>query len=155
MKRLFLVLGLISVIHVSSGFNTTAKLLNPKKEVSDTYSADLLSHVTPAFTQVEGNLFLAIKTESKLEVEDGDVVEFVFNKRKRIISFHVNEVNQDLIKTGDASLFVMVHSDLALTLKSHRLKRINIRHNDEVYSLPVDTFWVPHQYLTSLNPIFN
>jgi len=150
MKRLFILLGVIAVIHVLAGFNTSVKLVNPKKEVSDTYSADLLSLVTPEFTQVEGNLFLAIKTEGKLEVEDGDVVEFVFNKRKRIISFHVNEINQDLINTGDASLFVMVHSDLALTLKSHRLKRINIKHNEEVFSLPVDTFWVPHQYLTSL-----
>ena len=150
MKRLFILLGLIGVIHVSSGFNTTTKLLNPKKDVSDTYSADLLSNVTPAFTQVEGNLFLAIKTEGQIEVEDGDVVEFVFNKRTRIISFHVNEINQDLINTGDASLFVMVHNDLALTLKSNRLKRINIKHNDEIITIPVDRFWVPHQYLSSL-----
>jgi hypothetical protein len=150
MKRLFIILGLIGVIQVSSGFKTAAKLPNPKKEVSDSYSGDLLSQVTPVFTQVDGNLFLAIKTEDQINVEDGDVVEFVFNKRKRIISFHVNEINQELINTEDASLFVMVHNDLALTLKSNRLKQITITHNNEVYSLPVNKFWIPHQYLTSL-----
>ena len=150
MKRLFILLGFIGVIHVSAGFNTSAKLLNPKKEVNATYSADLLSLITPSFTQVDGNMFLAIKTEGQVEIEDGDVVEFIFNKRTRIISFHVNDINQDLINTGNASLFVMVHNELALSLKSQRLKRINIKHNDEVISIQVDKFWIPHQYMTSL-----
>ena len=150
MKRLFILLGFIGVIHVLAGFNTSVKLVNPKKGVNDTYGADLLSLVTPAFTQVDGNMFLAINTEGQVEIEDGDVVEFIFNKRTRIISFHVNDINQDLINTGNASLFVMVHNELALSLKSQRLKRINIRHNDEVISIQVDKFWIPHQYMTSL-----
>ena len=150
MKRLFILLGLIGVIHVLAGFNTSAKLINPKKEVNDAYSVDLLSRITPAFTQVDGNMFLAINTEGQIEIEDGEVVEFVFNKRIRIISFHVNDINQDFIDTGNASLFVMVHNDLALSLKSHRLKRIIIKHDNKVYSIAVDKFWAPHQYLTSL-----
>jgi hypothetical protein len=150
MKRLFILLGLIGVIHVLAGFNTSAKLINPKKEVNDVYSVELLSGITPAFTQVDGNMFLAINTDAQIEIEEGDVVEFVFNKRTRIISFHVNDINQDLINTGNASLFVMVHDDLALSLKSHRLKRINITHENKVYSIAVDKFWMPHQYMTSL-----
>jgi hypothetical protein len=150
MKRLFILLGFIGVIHVLAGFNTSVKPHNPKKEVNDAYSADLLSLITPSFTQVDGNMFLAIKTEGQVEIEDGDVVEFIFNKRTRIISFHVNDINQDLINTGNASLFVMVHNELALSLKSQRLKRINIKHNDEIISIQVDKFWIPHQYMTSL-----
>jgi hypothetical protein len=150
MKRLFILLGLIGVINVLAGFNTSVNPHNPKKEVNDAYSEELLSLITPSFTQLDGNMFLAIDTEGQVEIEDGDVVEFIFNKRTRIISFHVNDINQDLIKTGNASLFVMVHDELALSLKSRRLKRINIKHNDEVISIQVDQFWIPHQYMTSL-----
>ena len=150
MKRLFILLGFIGVIHVIAGFNTSVKLINSKKGANHTYSADLLSLVTPAFTQVDGNMFLAINTEGSIYIEDGDIVEFVFNKRTMIISFHVNDINQDLINSGNASLFVMVHNELALSLKSQRLKRINIKHNDDVYSLPIDKFWIPHQNMTSL-----
>lgn len=150
MKRLFILLGLIGVINVLAGFKTSVLPHNPKKEVNDAYSVEILSLVTPSFTQLDGNMFLAINIEDKVEIEDGDVVEFIFNKRTRIISFHVNDINQDLINTGNASLFVMVHNELALSLKSQRLKRIKIKHNDEVISIQVDKFWIPHQYMTSL-----
>lgn len=150
MKRLFILLGLIGLIHVSAGFNTSAKLVYPKKELNDAYSADLRSFIKPLFTQIDGNMFLAINTDAQIEIEDGDVVEFVFNKRPRIISFHVNDINQDFIDTGNASLLVMVHNELVLSLKSQRLKRIIIRHKNVTYSLPVDAFWMPHQYMTSL-----
>lgn len=150
MKRLFILLGLIGVIHVSAGFNTSAKLGYPKKELKDAYSADLRSFIKPSFTQIDGSMFLAINTDAQIEIEDGDVVEFTFNNRTRIISFHVNDINQDFIDTGNASLLVMVHNELVLSLKSHRLKRIIIRHKNVTYSLPVDAFWMPHQYMTSL-----
>jgi len=150
MKKLFILLGLIGVIHVSAGFNSSAKLLRTKKEINETYSIGLLSLMTPSFTQLDGNLFLAIKTEGSIEVEDGDVIEFIFGRKTRLISFHVNEINQDLINTGNANLFVMVHNDLALALKKHRLKNINVKHDGEVYSYEVNKFWTPDQYMTSL-----
>jgi hypothetical protein len=150
MKRLFILLGLIGVIHVSAGFNSSANLLRTKKEINDTYSVGLLTPITPSFTQLNGNLFLAIKTASPIEVEDGDVVEFIFGRKTSLISFHVNESNQEIINTGNASLFVMVHNDLAIALKKHRLKHINVRHNSELYSYEVNKFWAPDQYMTSL-----
>ena len=150
MKRLFILLGLIGVIHVSVGFNSSAKLLSTKKEINDTYSIGLLSLMTPSFTQLDGNLFLAIKTTGPIEVEDGDVIEFIFGKKNRLISFHVNEINQDLINTGNADLFVMIHNDLALALKSHRLKHINVMHNGDTYSSEVNKFWAPDQFMANL-----
>lgn len=150
MKRLFILLGLIGVIHVSAGFNSSANLLRTKKEINETYSIGLLSIMTPTFTQLDGNLFLAIRTEGPIEVEDGDVIEFIFGRKTRLVSFHVNEINQDLINTGNANLFVMVHNDLALALKKHRLKHINVKHNGEVYSYEVNKFWAPDQYMASL-----
>ena len=150
MKRLFILLGLIGVIHVSAGFNSSANLLRTKKEINETYSIGLLSIMTPTFTQLDGNLFLTIRTEGPIEVEDGDVIEFIFGRKTRLVSFHVNEINQDLINTGNANLFVMVHNDLALALKKHRLKHINVKHNGEVYSYEVNKFWAPDQYMASL-----
>ena len=150
MKRLFILLGLIGVIHVSVGFNSSAKLLSTKKEINDTYSVGLLSLMTPSFTQLDGNLFLAIKTTGPIEVEDGDVIEFIFGKKTKLISFHVNEINQDLIDTGNANIFVMVHHDLALMLKSNRLKQIKVSHNGEVHSFVVNKFWAPDQNMASL-----
>ena len=149
MKRLFILLGIIGVIHVTAGSGTAVKLVNPKKEINNNYSVGLLSLVTPLYTHLEGNLFLAIKTAGQLEVEDGDVVEFIFDKNTSHVSFHVNEINQDLINTGDASLFVMVHNDLALSLRAHRLRQINVKHDDDIYSLIVNKFWTPDQYMTS------
>ena len=150
MKRLFILLGLIGVIHVLSSFNYKATLLNTKKEINDIYSVGLMSSMTPAFTELDGNLFLAIKTEGHIKVEDGDVIEFIFGKKTKLISFHVNEINQDLIDTGNANIFVMVHHDLALMLKSNRLKQIKVSHNGEVQSFVVNKFWAPDQNMASL-----
>ena len=109
-----------------------------------------MSSMTPAFTELDGNLFLAIKTEGYIKVEDGDVIEFIFGKKTKLISFHVNEINQDLIDTGNANIFVMVHHDLALMLKSNRLKQIKVSHNGEVHSFMVNKFWAPDQNMASL-----
>ena len=133
------------MIHVSNGLDTPAKAT-----ASVLASGDATGEITPLFTQLEGNLFLAIKTTANLDVEDGDVVEFIFDKKNSLVSFHVNEINQDLIDTGNANLFVMIHSELALKLKSHRLQEIKISHNNEVYTLKVDNFWAPDQYMASL-----
>ena len=145
-----MLLGFIGVIHVTTGINSSAKLISPKKDLNDIYNASLLSPVTPSYTQLKGNLFLAIETENAIKVEDGDVIEFVFSKHSNVSSFHVNEINQDLIDTRKASLFVMVHNDLALALRSHRLIEVNVHHNDEVSTLDVGQFWVPDQHLASL-----
>ena len=150
MKRLFILLGFIGVIHVSAGFNTSVNLINTKKEIFESHSVGMLSMVTPLYTHLDGNLFLAIKTDGQLDVEDGDVVEFIFDKNVSFVSFHVNEINQDLINTGGASLFVMVHNDLAISLRSNRLRQINVKHDDDVYSLEVNEFWTPDQYMTRL-----
>ena len=150
MKRLLVILGLIGVVHISTGLNSSATLLNPKKEINDSRSAELLSPLSPLFTELEGNLFLAIQTIEKIYVEDGDVVEFVFSRKSRLISFHINDINQDLIDKGEAQLFVMVHHDLALKLRSNRLKEINITSNGNTFSIPVNNYWVPDNYLTSL-----
>ncbi|RLD19635.1 MAG: hypothetical protein DRI71_11510 [Bacteroidetes bacterium] len=150
MKRLFILIGLIGVLQVVAGFNTSAKLLNPKKEGGGKYSTSVLSTMTPTFTHLDGNLFLAIATENDISIEDGDVVEFIFEKGSKLISFHVNEINQDLINTGEASLFVMVHNDLALKLRSHRLQKIIVIHHNEEYSIEVNKIWTPDQYMTSL-----
>jgi hypothetical protein len=150
MKRLLIVLGLIGVVHISSGLNSSLTLLNPKKEINDNLNAELLSPLTPAFTEIDGNLFLAIQAEEVLNIEDGDVVEFVFGRKSRLISFHINDINQDLIDKGDAQLFVMVHQELALKLKSSRLKEVNIISNKNPYSIQINEFWVPDNYLTSL-----
>jgi hypothetical protein len=150
MKRLFILIGFVGVINVTAGFNTSAKLLSPKKEAHGTYNIDLLSTMKPSYTYLDGNLFLAIKTNKQLTVEDGDVVEFRFEKSNKLISFHVNEINQNLINTGDANLFVMIHNDLALKLKSHRLKQIIVNHDNEAYKLEVNSFWAPDQFMTNL-----
>jgi hypothetical protein len=150
MKRLFILIGLIGVLQVAAGFNTSAKLLNPKKEGGDYFRSGVLSTITPTFTHLDGNLFLAIATSSDISVEDGDVVEFIFEKGSKLISFHVNEINQDLINKGDASLFVMVHNDLALKLRSHRLQQIIVKHDNEEYSLEVNNIWAPDQHMTNL-----
>jgi hypothetical protein len=150
MKRLLIVLGLIGVVHISSGLNSSLTLLNPKKEINDNLNAELLSPLTPSFTEIDGNLFLAIQAEEVLNIEDGDVVEFVFGRKSRLISFHINDINQDLIDKGDAQLFVMVHQELALKLKSSRLKEVNIISNKNPYTIQINEFWVPDNYLTIL-----
>ncbi len=150
MKKLLMLLGFIGVIHLTTGINSSANLLSPKKESNDMYSAILLSPITPSYTRLKGNLFLAIETEGLIEVVDGDVIEFVFSKHASVRSFHVNEINQDLIDTGKASLFVMVHNDLALALRLHRLVEINILNNKEASTLAVDQFWIPDEHLSNL-----
>ena len=149
MKRIFILIGLVGVINVTAGINTSAKLLSPKKDVHGN-NIDLLSTMKPSYTYLDGNLFLAIKTSKQLTVEDGDVVEFRFEKSNKLISFHVNEINQNLINTGEANIFVMIHNDLALKLKSHRLKQIIVNHDNEVYKLEVNSFWAPDQFMTNL-----
>ena len=150
MKRLLIVLGFIGVVHISSGLNTSLTLLNPKKEINENLSAELLSPLAPAFTEIGGNLFLAIQTEEVLNIEDGAVIEFVFTRNSRLISFHINDINQDLIDKGDAQLFIMVHQELALKLRSNRLKAVNIISNDNQHSIEVNEFWVPDNYLSRL-----
>jgi len=44
----------------------------------------------------------------------------------------------------------MIHNDLALKLKSHRLKQIIVNHDNEVYKLEVNSFWAPDQFMTNL-----
>ena len=150
MKRLLIILGLIGVVHVTIGLNPSTTLLNPKKEISDSRSTGILSPLTPTFTELDGNLFLAIQSDDNIKVADGDVVEFVFGRNSKLISFHINDINQDLIDKGEAQLFVMIHQDLALKLRSNRLRDINVINNGKKYAIPVDNYWVPDSYLTSL-----
>lgn len=150
MKRLLMILGLIGIVHISTGLNSSTTLLDPKKGVNDSINAELLSPLTPSFTELDGNIFLAIQTDTKIDVKDGDVVEFVFGLKSRMVSFHINDANQQLVDTGKAQIFVMVHRDLALKLKSDRLKEIKITNEGNTLSIPVNKFWVPDNYLTSL-----
>ena len=126
MKRLLVILGLIGVIHVSTGLNSSASLINSKKEINDSLNAEILSPLTPLFTELDGNLFLAIQTEEHINVEDGDVVEFIFNRKSKLVSFHINDINQDLIDKGEAQLFVMIHQDLALNEQDIHLDNISL-----------------------------
>jgi hypothetical protein len=146
MKKLFILFGLIGVIHVLSGF----MLLEPEKKDNNSSISGTNKPMKPMFTTLDGNMFLAITTEAPINVDDGDVVEFVFDKRNKFISFHVNDTNQDVIDTGEANLFVMISNELALSLKSHRLQAINVIHDGQVYVLAVDSFWTPDEYLGSL-----
>jgi hypothetical protein len=147
MQRLFILLALIGVTQIISGFNTSATLVNPLTEIDEDTESNVL---TPRFTELDGNLFIAVKTDDNIEVEDGDVVEFVFNKKTKLISFHINDINQNLIDTGEANLFVMVHQDLALKLRSHRLKQINVIHNGKKQTIKINKFWLPDAHLGSL-----
>lgn len=142
MKKLLVILALISVINVTA-FNASARLFNPKKKFNIEYSTKFLAPVTPQFTLLEGNIFLAIKTDEYLEAVDGDIIEFVFKDKTKLISFHINDSNQELIDTGSANLFVMIHQDLALRLRSTRLKEINLHHDNQIINIPVDDFWIP------------
>ncbi len=149
MKKLFVILGFIGVINVAA-LNSSAKLPNPRKNISDDHLTGILSAVTPLFTQLDGNLFLAIQTQEPIEVTDGTAVEFVFDENAKVISFHINDANQNLINTGVANLFVMIHHDLALKLRSTRLKEINVLQGKNVTKIPVDRFWIPSQNLINL-----
>jgi hypothetical protein len=146
MKKLFILFGLIGVIHVVSGF----MVVSPDKDNNDAIILTDSSPMTPLFTTLEGNIFLAITTETPIKVQDGDVVEFVFDKKNKFISFHVNDSNQDIIDTGEANLFVMISNELALSLKSHRLQEVRVINDGQVYVLAVNNFWTPDEFMSSL-----
>jgi len=149
MKKLFVILAFIGVINATA-FNSSARLPNPKKKTVIVDSTDILTPVTAQFTQLDGNLFLAIKVAGQIEAEDGDIIEFIFNNNDKLVSFHINDSNQELIDTGKANLFVMVHHDLALALKSTRLKEINFIQKNQSVLIQVDSFWVPSHNIHNL-----
>ena len=75
--------------------------------------------------------------EEKLRISLPDVVAKVNDQdihnddilrelKKTLKSFHVNDVNQDILDNGDADLLVMVHQDLALALKSNKLIKFTL-----------------------------
>jgi hypothetical protein len=146
MKKLFILFGLIGVIHVASGF----MVVSPDMDDNDSSILVDSSPMKPLFTTLDGNMFLAITSEEQIKVEDGDVVEFVFDKRNKFISFHVNDSNQDVIDTGEANLFVMISNELALSLKSHRLQEVRVINDGHVYVLVVNKFWTPDEFMSSL-----
>jgi hypothetical protein len=147
MRTILITLILVGVIKGLSGTEINAAKSN-EITYSDSFIRPTLS-TEPQFAELGGSLFLAIETQEDLVLDDGAVIEFKF-KGEALKSFHVNDVNQDVLDQGDADVLVMIHKDLALALKSKRLKEIIITDGDEVTTYEVGEFWQPHNYLTSL-----
>ena len=144
MKKIFIVLGLVGLIHLTLGSKPSVGSSNYNDGIVKEKSSGLYA---PLFTELDGNLFIAIKGKEAFTIDDGDVLEFEFNKKQKLPSFHINDINQDLIDTGQADLFVMVHHDLALKLKSHKVEMIHITHNGVIHTIQVNRFWIPDEYL--------
>lgn len=149
MKKLFVILGFIGILNTLSP-NPSVGLTNPGKKNKDEHMAALNPVIAPIFSQLDGNLFLAVKVPGSLKVDDGTVVEFVFDGKPKMISFHINDINQNLIDSGEADLFVMIHHDLALLLKSTRLKELHVINGSDAINVPVGKFWIPGENLAQL-----
>ena len=141
MKKIFALLILISILKIPTEVKLSAHE-NPAIEKLSLASADVIA---PEFRSLGGNLFLAIDLKEGLELQDGDVVQFDFGGRNKLVSFHINDRNQTVLDSEEAELFVIIHHDLALMLKDHKLKRIKISHKDETITVPVNQVWAPDQ----------
>lgn len=147
MRTILITLILVGAIKGLSGTDMNAAQRD-ETTTSDSFIRPTLI-TQPQFAELGGSLFLAIETQRGLSLNDGAVVEFKF-KGKALKSFHVNDVNQDVLDQGEADVLVMIHKDLALALKSNRLQEIIITDGDQVTTYKVGEFWQPHNYLTSL-----
>lgn len=148
MRSIFIILVLVGLVKGLTGAdignaNSTASLMETNDGIE-------VMNPEPHFTELKGNLFLAVQTPQKLNLEEGAIVEFQFKRNGSVKSFHVNDVNQDVLNQGDADLLVMVHDDLAQALRSHKLMKMKITSGSEVTVVPVNDFWPPHDYLATL-----
>ena len=147
MKTRLIILGLLGAI-----LNMSAKLVAKRSAAvnSVAYTSGPAAPVQPVFTTLADNLFLAVKVDQELALEDGDIVEFVFGRNHKLVSFHINDINQDLLDRGGANMLVMVHHDLALALRDKILEHINVLHKGKTITIPVKQNWQPDMYLTNL-----
>lgn len=103
----------------------------------------------PVFSMLDSSLYLTVHTNQVLGLEDGAVVEFVFEK-KRFRSYHVVDKNYELLENGKADLLVMIQQDLAFALKSERLIGIKVINGDQITDFEIKEFWQPHNYISQL-----
>ncbi|GEM_PF-5215911 len=145
MKHIIVILVLLSAM-----FNMPAKFRANKSTASSAAGneATVDMPARPVFITLADNIFLAIKVNRPLTVTDGDVVEFVFGKKAKLVTFHINDINQDMLDKGEADLLVMVHQDLALALKDKQLDHIIVHHPDGATTIPVKRNWQPDVYLS-------
>jgi len=149
MKKIFVIFIAVGILRGLSGIEINAG------NNADQYSADLRSAhneegPVPTYTYLDGNLFLAIDSKKDLHLSEGAIIEFNFGKRKIVKSFHVNDINQDIIDKGDADLFVMIHHDLALSLKNEKLIKIKVIDEGTIYRISVDKQWQPHKLIAQI-----
>ena len=138
MRTILITLLLVGLMEGLSGFGLDTGL----REEADlsVERIELPKSPEPQFANLNGSLFLALKTNQALKLTEGSVVEFIF-KRQAIKSFHVNDANQNILNHGGADVLVMIHQDLAMALKNEKLMTIIITSNGEVSS-----YWAPHNY---------
>ncbi len=146
MKKIFILIAIITILKISTGSDSSANRgVKPEITIAKTEPS-----IVPKFTKLDGNLFLALNLEDSVNLADGTVIEFDFGRKNKIVSFHVNDINQEIIDSGKADVFVMIHQDLALELRNERLNGIKIHSFNEDISIPVGQHWKPDQYLVSL-----
>ncbi len=141
MKRFYAIVGLILGFYVLSAMSIIGGNRISEGDPKTTNSP------APHYINLDGTLFLAIDTPVRLQLDDGDVVEFVFDDGSKKVSFHINEANQQVVKTTYASVFVLVPHDMALALRDKAIKKINIHSHYGDYVLTVNQHWIPHLYL--------
>ena len=146
MKKIFALLIIIAILKIATGVDSSAHK-NPNIEE---FGLSVSNEIAPEYTALDGNLFLAIDLKQGLTLQSGDVVQFDFGGRNKLVSFHINDRNRTIIDNEEAELFVIIHHDLALMLKDHKLKRIRISHNDEDITVDVNQRWAPDQNLINL-----
>ncbi len=144
MKRKIIILGLLSAM-----LNISAKFVVNKSTAHGIAGneATVEMPARPVFITLADNIFLAIKVNRPVAVTDGDVVEFVFGKKDKLVTFHINDINQDMLDKGEADLLVMVHQDLALALKDKQLDHLIVHHPGRATTIPVKRNWQPDVYL--------
>ena len=146
MKKIFILIAIITLLKITTGVDSSA---GRSTETVDT-SAYNVPVIVPQFTELDGNLFLALDLQDSLFLSDGDIVEFNFGRNNKLISFHVNDINQEIIDSGNANVFVMIPQDLAIELKNERLSSIRIKSSEKEVVVPVNQRWQPDQYIVSL-----
>ena len=146
MKKIFILIAIITLLKITTGVDSSA---GRSTETVDT-SAYNVPVIVPQFTELDGNLFLALDLQDSLVLSDGDIVEFNFGRNNKLISFHVNDINQEIIDSGNANVFVMIPQDLAIELKNERLSSIRIKSSEKEVVVPVNQRWQPDQYIVSL-----
>ena len=146
MRTILITLILVGLMEGLSGFGLDTGLRGEDEMTAE--SIALKESPEPQFANLNGSLFLALKTNQSLKLDEGSVVEFIF-KRQSMKSFHVNDANQDILNHDGADVLVMIHHDLAMALKTEKLMTIKITSNGEVSSFEVGDFWAPHRYLSN------